>query len=598
MPSRNFLFVNKDASSNSLTRSSINEQSSINSHVQRGRRHVRSTHVSSRRRPPAASKEKSPADTESSATASSPSNSSTSSGSVPLRTSSTGFSSFLLNPDVSPTDTSPVHRPPYHGFHQFQSDALDHAAITRIRTAQQTSDDLISIASPNAQAESDSKQTTPSTAPTSLQNSPHDISQLVVNSIDPFQRASISIDFKAHQLLEYYKLVYHPAVWHAETRASPKGSYTFQTSATQVIQSALASDVDMYALLACMASRLEYIDRQPGQGTDEYLGKALAATRKLLMQRASHEPKSNEEILMIIFHLYAAEGYRNNAAAAKIHMKGAKTIVQCIGGLAKLRDPQMRELLITGDGLLSAMTLQPCELPCEFDPGSYLKATPSALRFAAKYDLSAIAPALRDRSEDSIIPLTMANVIDETTEINWVLQQAKHGSPEASKHAMRWLQIRNMAVRHRLLGLSLPDHRLDAFRAALVLWIVTTTTLLGQQRLGARIAPQVQLKLKAASSHALDWEGDTDVQAWILSLSAMCAISNSAEEAWFISKLSNMIPRPDVAGVHVSEKAVLDNLTDLQRRFFYHEAVYAPRAETLAKKLALVMSTPYQEALD
>ena len=237
-----------------------------------------------------------------------------------------------------------------------------------------------------------------------MEESPHDIGQFTVSSVDPFARASINIDFKAHQLLEYYKLVYHPAVWHAETRASPKGNYAFQTSATEVIQSALASDVDMYALLACMASRLEYIDRQPGQGTDEYLGKALAATRKLLMERAKHEPKSNEEILMIIFHLYAAEGYRNNAAAARIHMKGAKTIVQCIGGLAKLRDPQMRELLIIGDGLLSAMTLQPCELPCELDPGSYLEATPPEKRFDAPYDLGGIAPALRRRPPGSVVP--------------------------------------------------------------------------------------------------------------------------------------------------------------------------------------------------
>src|SRR5690242_16768749 len=39
---RQFLFVNKDADSSSLTRSTASEQSSINSHVQRGRRHRRS----------------------------------------------------------------------------------------------------------------------------------------------------------------------------------------------------------------------------------------------------------------------------------------------------------------------------------------------------------------------------------------------------------------------------------------------------------------------------------------------------------------------------------------------------------------------------
>ncbi len=502
----------------------------------------------------------------------------------------------MLNQDVSPSTTLPLETVTKQVFHHYEGEQLDNTAVARIRTAQQTSDDLISFASPAAQAEWDSSRTASDTPPTSVDDSPQDISQFVVNSVDPFSRASIAIDFKAHQLLEYYKLVYHPAVWHAETRASPKGNYAFQTSATEVIQSALSSDVDMYALLACMASRLEYIDRQPGQGTDEYLGKALTATRKLLMERAKHEPKSNEEILMIIFHLYAAEGYRNNATAARIHMKGAKTIIQCIGGLAKLRDPQMRELLITGDGLLSAMTLQPCELPCEFDPGSYLEATPTDVRFDAAYDLRSIAPALRQRPARSMIPQAMQGVIEETAEINWVLQHAKDGSPEASKHAMRWLQVHNMAVRHRLLGLNLPDPRLDAFRAALVLWVVTTTTLLGQQRLGARIAPQVRMKLDFARSRGLYWGTDSDIEAWIHSLGGMCAISDSLDEIYFIENLGNLLLKRVSAGEVLNAKGILGHLEELQLQFFYHEAVFGSRAQNLARKMALKLSTPSPQA--
>ena len=594
MSNRNFLFVNKDQSSNSLTRSGTGEQTSINSHVQRGRRHIRSAHVSARRRPTAPSKEKSPPETDSSATVSSPSNSSTSSGSAPHRTSSSGFGSFVLNKDVSPTSASSVTTVSSQIFHHYGAEPLDKAAVAQVQTAQQTSDDLISFASPAAQI--DGRESHSITPPISVEASPHDISQLAVSSVDPFGRASIHLDFKTHQLLQYYTFVYHPAVWHAESNASSKGNYAFRTSATEVVRSALASEVDMYALLACMASRLEYIDRKPGQNMDEYLGKALAATRKLLIERAKHEPKSNEEILMIIFHLYAAEGYRNNAAAARIHMKGAKTIVQCIGGLAKLRDPQMRELLITGDGLLSAMTLQPCELPCEFDTGSYLEATPVELQFDAVYDLSDIAPALRQRSSGSIIPREMEALIDETAEISWVLQNAKDGSPEASTHAMRWLQIRNMAVRHRLLGLNLHDPRLDAFRAALVLWIVTTTTLLGQQRLGARIAPQVRVKLKMAELEQLNWRMDSDVEAWVYSLGAMCAISDSLDEAWFIEKLSKSLLERMASPGRVDAQVIFNHLKALQLRFLYHDTVYGPRAEDLARKMALKMRTPPPQA--
>jgi hypothetical protein len=583
---RNFLFVNKDPSSSSLTRSSDTEQSNINSYVQRGRRHVRSAHAAGRRRPTANIKEKdkSLVEPESSASASSPSNSSTSSSStVAIRSPPTGFSSFAVN------QANPSQSPPDRALHRTltsSTGSLDDAAVTRIRNAQQTADDLISIATPHAGDDYESQQETLTTPPTSIDESPHDITQVSLSSIDPFQNSAVRLDAQTVQLLQYYRDRYHPAVWHAETRATPRGNYAFQTSAKEVIQSALASDVDMYALLACMASRLEYIDRQPGQNVDEYLGKALAATRRVLKERAKHGPKSHEEILMIIFHLYATEGYRNNVSEARIHMRGAKTIVQLLGGLSKLRDPQMRELLVTGDGLLSAMTLQPCELPCEFDPGSYLAATSSELRFDSDYDLINIATALHNRPDTSFIPESFNQLIEETAEINWVLQQAKDGTPLASTHAMRWLQIRNMAVRHHLLAVVTQDSRLDIFRATLVLWIVTTTTMLGQQRLGARMAPQIRAKLERGGHSGQAWGVDTNIKAWVLSLCAMCAISGSLDETWFINELEMVISSSGTGNRNVSEEMILGNLVGLQQQFFYHEAVYGPRAQHLATKMS------------
>lgn len=527
-------------------------------------------------------KEKTPTEPASSITPTSPTSSSSSS-SVPIRT--TGYNTFVLTPDGSHKLLPPGH-------HYYEA-GLDSQAAARLLTAQQTSDDLISYATPDP-TDFESRRFTSNTPLTSIEPSPQDIAQLTHNSIDPFSNASISLDGKSHSLLQYYKLVYHPAVWHVETKASRKGDYSFQTSATDVIRSALQSDVDMYALLACMAARLEFVDRQPGQDTDEYLGKALAATRRLLIQRAA-EPKTLEEILMIIFHLYAAEGYRNNIGAAKVHMRGAKTIVAAIGGLSKLRDPQMRELLIIGDGLLSALSLNPCDLPCEFDPGPYLTATPHELRINAMYDLSDIAPALRDQPRTSIIPATIQHLIEETAEINWVLTNGKDATPEASKHAMRWIQMRSMAVRHRLLGLGLPDLRLDCIRVALVLWIITTTTLLGQKKIGPNIAPQLRHRLKLASSQNLDWKSHNDVKAWILSLGSMCAMAGSIEETWFAVKLNDVMSSTSSDWQLVtqsSETLLVQKVKELQERFFYHEAVYGPWVQNLSRKLVALQASP------
>jgi hypothetical protein len=555
-----FLFVNKDWQSPSLTKTSAKEQTNINSHVQRGRRHHRNP-ASSRRKE--ASKDQ--------ATSSLKQSESSGSSESPPESSSSALA----------VRTSP--RPSFSSIKREDSQD-DESGALRIRTAQQTSDDLVSIASPFNDIDRGHRTTGGLLTP---DLSPADIAQFT-SSLDPFDNSSIHLDAKTHSLINYYKDVYHPAVWHVETRASSKGEYAFQTTSADVIRSALSSDVDMFALLACMASRLEYVDKVPGYSTDEYLGKALSATRKFIAKRASLGPKSHEEILMVIFHLYAAEGYRNNVAAAKIHMKGAKTIVTAIGGLNKLRDPQMQELLIIGDGLLSAMTLQPCELPCEFDPGNYLDATPEQLRLPATYDLSQICPALRRQPRSQIIPPALQNFLDQVAELNWVLMHAKNGNPDASKHAMRWIQMRSMAIRHGLLQFSIPDPRLDAFRGSVVLWIVTTTTLLGLKKLALVIAPQIRAKLQAAAQQNLQYK-HRDINAWILSLGAMSAMPGSPDTAWFVSRLADLLDaRRIVAHAAVrgdGESTLLKMLRDLQTAFFFHEAVHGEYLTALAKDL-------------
>jgi hypothetical protein len=580
---KSFLFVNKDSSSLSLTRSSAKEQSSINSHVQRGRRHKRQP-ANARRK--GSSKEISPPvlkESESSGSASSPSASSTSSTSLPTRSSPRLTLAEAEGDNESGRDTElPAINIENHP--NVEND-------TRIRTAQQTADDLVDIASPMPGGNGTGLGHHTAHGLLTPNLSPTDITQYASNSLDPFHNSSIPLDAKVHSLIVYYQNVYHPAVWHVETRASPRGGYAFQTSANDVIRSCLMSDVDMYALLACMASRQQYVDRREGFSTDEYLGKALAATRRFIMQRSEQGPKSHEEILMVIFHLYAAEGYRNNTAAAKIHMKAAKTIVTAIGGLSKLRDPQMRELLIIGDGLLSAMTLQPCELPCEFDPGPYLYTTADETRIRKPYSLDGICPALRRRIREEIIPSAIQGLIDEIAELNWVLINAKDSPPAANQHAMRWIQMRSMAIRHRLLAFEVQDPRLDAFRGTLVLWIVTTTTLLGLKKLALVIGPQIRAKLRAVTAQGLDYE-HRDIKAWMLSLGAVSAMPGSEDAKWFLKKLIDLMQSSGLVALpqdSAAENTVLPELKKLQHEFFYHDAVHAPYFETLAKAITAEM---------
>jgi hypothetical protein len=99
------------------------------------------------------------------------------------------------------------------------------------------------------------------------------------------------------------------------------------------------------------------------------------------------------------------------------------------------------------------------------------------------------------------------------------------------------------------------------------------------------------VKLKMASYEKLDWGAYSDIKAWILSLGAMCAVPDSLDESWFVRNLGGLLLF-DVGSDDCSEDAILGRLKELQLRYYYHEAVYGPWAERLAKKLALLVNTP------
>ena len=76
----------------------------------------------------------------------------------------------------------------------------------------------------------------------------------------------------------------------------------------------------------------------------------------------------------------------------------------------------------------------------------------------------------------------------------------------------------------------------------------------------------------------------------------MCAIADGIDELWFIDKLSNLLLGRIATDEPLGEEVILSHLKELQLQFFYHEAVYGPRAGNLAQKMALRLSTPPPQA--
>ncbi|OAP63145.1 hypothetical protein AYL99_02372 [Fonsecaea erecta] len=568
-----FLFVNKDAASASLTRSDAAEQTSINSYVQRGRRHRRSATSASRAgtrarkdaargNPAAASSSTDPVLDDSS-----PSLVSVKSEpgpdaagiqiSLPSRLSPRAKSAEITTRET-PEPKTPARKKP---------SKLRKPKSAAKTTGEETTDEnkaIVMLNSPRTVA------------------SPQDISQLTSTSLDPFGQSVVKLDPHVARLCRYFCESFHPSVWHAESWASREGSYTYQTTAVEVVRRAMQSEVEMNAMLACMAARIENVDLVPGQGTDKYMANALKAVRR----RFSSAPK--QQLLLIVFHLYAADAYRQNYQAAKIHMQAAKALFDSWGGLHHVPDPALKELFIIGDGHMSAVLLEPCSLPCEYDPGPYWAVTPPELQLAPQENLSRSAPALQRLCLHGYFPEELVQIIQETAECSWVLHHAPLGAPEASKHAARWLQWRHAAVRYRLLALEYSGSSLDAVRVGLLMWILTSMVILGLKRLGGLIAPKLRKIFWSVDEPHAQWEGLIQLKTWVLTIGAMCSMVGSEDERWFVEQLFEIGFVEHIRRFQETQPDfdTLDVLKNFQEKFFYYDAIQRLRLERLARLLS------------
>ncbi|KIY03690.1 uncharacterized protein Z520_00381 [Fonsecaea multimorphosa CBS 102226] len=560
-----FLFVNKDAASASLTRSDAAEQTSINSHVQRGRRHRRSATSASR------------------------------AGNRARKNAARGGAA-ASSPDPVLADLSPSL--PSVKSEPVQDDTGDQIRLPSRPSPRAKFAEIATRGNPGSKApvrkKASKPQTPKSPAKTSVENavvllnspravaSPQDITQITSTSLDPFGQSVVKLDPHVARLCRYFCENFHPSVWHAESWASRGGSYTHKTTAVEVVRRAMQSEVEMNAMLACMSARVENVDLVPGQGTDKYMANALKAVRR----RFSSAPK--QQLLLIVFHLYAADAYRQNYQAAKIHMQAAKALFDSWGGLHHVPDPALKELFIIGDGHMSAVLLEPCSLPCEYDPGPYWDITPPELQLAPRQDLSRSAPALQRLCLHGHFPKELVQIIQETAECSWVLHHAPLGAPEASKHAARWLQWRHAAVRYRLLALEYPGTSLDAIRVGLLMWILTSMVILGLKRLGGLIAPKLRTIFWSVDEPHGQWEGLVQLKTWVLTIGAMCSMVGSEEERWFIEQLFEIGFVEHIRRFQETHPDfdTLDVLKNFQEKFFYYHPIQRLRLERLARILS------------
>ena len=302
------------------------------------------------------------------------------------------------------------------------------------------------------------------------------------------------------------------------------------------------------------------------------------------MQKRIHgkvvDPVSTNQIVLCIMFLGSAEAYRDNLAAAKIHLQTALKLLEPDGVMA-MTDKNLQGQLLMSDLFLACIDMSPCLCGYAYDPG------PASILNLVDEELFPFHKAghgVTLLAEDVIIlPASLRQmVIDilESYKINCQLNVSIMNQERAFE-TTHWVAKRNMSIRARILAIpSDQDNRVFALKSAIIMWTLLAMNITGRIKTVKMMALKLKTTLEQISSST--WLGYQDVNLWILLVGYCCARDGSTELAWFADqitggnawwRISEMLSRSD---------SILLALEAFSRGFLYHPPVQRSRIEAIA----------------
>lgn len=390
------------------------------------------------------------------------------------------------------------------------------------------------------------------------------------DAVDPFHATTAKLDPLVLELFHYYIHVLVPSKWHVDSQSKQKLA-RIEAASKGVIQGCLSDELHLYSLLASMASRMQNLEHWPAPlPTDLYIHKALVALRRYMDAKPG---RIETQVFHDMFFLCTAEAYRYNLEASMMHLRAIAQLVDAAGGLGQLENHMLLETLVQGDIMLAVEQLSTPVFPLTWDPGSFPHArwqtikmiTPLRHLGQSMLQDASLPPALRRMIHDVIQCVQIAQYV-------WTHRQ----SPKSD---LEWIFLRYLAILHRLLMLECASWQAEAFRVALIMWLMIVMTKLGIRRSIKFIVPQLKLALLASQKEAEEhpWDNRPGLLLWILTTGCFPA-ADSKDEPWFLARLA------DVAGrLRIQTEAQLRNFL---RCYFFLEPAQSASLSTLVAKLA------------
>lgn len=403
--------------------------------------------------------------------------------------------------------------------------------------------------------------------------------------LDAFNTASINIDSSVQFLLHYYIFNYQWTIMTNVPLPIHRHPHAFRTSVVPIVHTALEDQLTMYCLLTAAVCRVRHHDRirYPVSTEDYFMSEALRLLQELIEAANSKTSVARDRLVSGIMFLGIAESFRRNYAAARTHLHA---LLELLGadGVTQLLDKSVQEQLLLVDLVDSSIYLEPCRFTSIDDPGpaTVLSLTEQEINSFAESEPLGCSLLAKD---GAMLPAGLKDLVMHILESYNVKTGLKASlvSQSRSFEVTHWVTKRNRAVWKRLLAFVTLERKVQALKAALIMWILLCMTLTAR----VRTVKEMASNLKSSMDHipAEEWCRHEDVRLWILMMGYHCAEEESDTFIWFAEQIRRVqsLKRKAIGTMPTPNEGLLTVLVRFQRGFLFHDPVQMPRTERLVE---------------
>ncbi|KAK5046408.1 hypothetical protein LTR84_008210 [Exophiala bonariae] len=374
--------------------------------------------------------------------------------------------------------------------------------------------------------------------------------------VDPFNTTCIVVDKTVHTLLQYYLHIVHPSVWHILTAGRNGNADIFKEKAMTILKGCLSEQYDMYCLLASMNVHMRYLDGyESGKDNDYFMVKAVKASQDYMQRVKQISEQMIFNVFQLSFaewyrnNEHATLVHFRAAANMARSMGGLRALAKPIADVLVLGDGY-----IAGE-LGTTPIFSHTDFAMEDDPvmSPYTDHILSQLLSGSV----SVAAGLLEHGQNEIVPTELNLIITDLAVAMLITNAADAGATPSTvaERSTGWIYHRVLVVRHRLLEQKFDDPRSESIKLALLIWILQCFTRAGRLRSAKLIAPKLRKCLQKMSEDS--WKYHDEIRLWVMIVGAAAARNGSGDHAWFVQRIlpsvasgfDELAVRDDLAGV-------------------------------------------------